>query len=183
MNVPDLGVELAGTVEFADDVGMDALGTELVRGNGERGASEFVPVEPKLDVLFKLWLGVRLEGPVTVELAEDGETDALGMELVRGKGERGASEFVPVEPKLEVLLDIWLDVRLAGGVTVELAEDWETDALATELVMWNAGGGLSEFVTVEPTLDVMFELELGVILGGGAVTVEFTGGTIEPLAE
>lgn len=34
-----------------------------------RSLSELVPVEPRLDVTFKLMLGVKLGGAVTVEFA------------------------------------------------------------------------------------------------------------------
>jgi hypothetical protein len=51
-----------------------------------------VPVEPRLEVMFKLALGVTLGGRVTEEF-DDGVIDALilagGVESVRGNGERG----------------------------------------------------------------------------------------------
>jgi hypothetical protein len=47
-----------------------------------------VPVEPRLDVIFILELGVTLGGVVTDEL-EGGTMEPETVELVRGKGERG----------------------------------------------------------------------------------------------
>lgn len=46
-----------------------------------RSLSEFVPVEPRLLVTFKLTLGVRLGGAVTVELV-GGTIERLIAELV-----------------------------------------------------------------------------------------------------
>jgi hypothetical protein len=95
-----------------------------------------VPVEPKLEVVFKLALGVTLGGKVTVTVSEefeDGTIDALalagGVESVRGKGERGSSELVPMEPRLEVMFRLALGVTL-GGTVVDEFEDCTIDALA-----------------------------------------------------
>jgi hypothetical protein len=84
-----LGVTLARTtiVEF-EGVTIAPLIVELVSGKGERGWSELVPVEPRLDVIFMLELGVALGGAVTDEL-EDGVMEPETVESVRGKGERG----------------------------------------------------------------------------------------------
>jgi hypothetical protein len=95
-----------------------------------------VPVEPKLEVMFKLALGVTLGGSVAVttgtEELEDGTIDALalagGVESVRGNGERGWSELVPVEPRLEVTFKLALGVTLGGRVTEEF-DDGVIDAL------------------------------------------------------
>jgi cyanate lyase len=186
-----LGVTLGGAVteEFEDGV-IDALilagGVESINGKGERGWSELVPVEPKLEVMFTLALGVTLGGAVNEEF-EDGVIDALilagGVELVNGKGERGWSELVPVEPKLEVMFALALGVTLGGAVTDEF-DDSTIDALmlagGVELVNGNGERGWSELVPVEPKLEVMFALALGVKLGG-AVTDEFDESTIDAL--
>jgi hypothetical protein len=148
VKVPDIGVELAGAVEFADAGGIDALAPELVSGKGERGESELVPIDTALDVTFRLLLGVPLGGIATeiFELALgvtlgritavefDGVTIApLIVELVKGKGERGWSELVPVEPKLDVTLMLALGVTLGGAVTDEL-EGGTMEPLTVELV-------------------------------------------------
>jgi hypothetical protein len=86
-----------------------------------------VPVDPRLDVILTLELGVTLGGAVTDEL-EDGAMEPETVELVRGKGERGWSELVPVEPKLEVMFALALGVILGGAVTEEF-EDAIIEAL------------------------------------------------------
>jgi cyanate lyase len=141
-----------------------------------------VPVDPRLDVILTLELGVTLGGAVTDEL-EDGAMEPETVELVRGKGERGWSELVPVEPKLEVMFALALGVILGGAVTEEF-EDTIIEALIlardVELVRGKGERGWSELVPVEPKLEVMFALALGVILGG-AVTEEFEDAIIEAL--
>jgi hypothetical protein len=189
-----MGVELAGEVEFADAGGTDALAPELVSGKGERGCSELVPVDPKLEVMFKLLLGVTLGGMVTetFELVlgvtlgrittvefEDEIIGPLTVELVRGKGERGCSELVPVEPKLDVMFMLTLGVILGEAVT-DAFEGGAIDPLTEELVSGKGERGSSELVPVEPKLEVMFKLALGVTLGG-AVTEKFEDCTIDTL--
>jgi hypothetical protein len=127
VKIPDLGVELAGAVEFADgggtnaDVEMLALPLGDGMGKGERGESEFVPVEPletgavgKTSVEFA---GGVMDALTILEFV-DGVMDALTMlEFVDGvidaltldddgigNGERGASELVPVDPRDDVML-------------------------------------------------------------------------------
>jgi hypothetical protein len=145
-----------------------------------------VPVEPRLEVRFALALGVILGGAVTEEF-EDGVIDALilagSVELVNGKGDRGWSELDPVEPKLEVMFALALGVTLVRAVTYSV-EDGVIDALilagGVELVSGKGDRGWSELDPVEPKLEVMFALALGVILGG-AVTEEFDDCTIDAL--
>jgi hypothetical protein len=157
---------------------MEALTVELVRGNGERGFSELVPVEPTLEVKLKLALGVTLGGAVVDEFT-GGTLALLTLELGRGNGERGLSELVPVEPMLEVKFKLLLGVTLGGAVVDEFTGG-TTDPLMVELVSGNGERGLSEFVPVEPKLEVKFKLALGVTLGG-TVTETFVDGTGEPL--
>jgi hypothetical protein len=137
-----------------------------------------VPVDPRLDVILTLELGVTLGGAVTDEL-EDGAMEPETVELVRGKGERGWSELVPVEPRLVVIFMLELGVTLGGAVTDEL-EDGTMEPETVELVRGKGERGWSELVPVEPKLEVMFALALGVILGG-AVTEEFEDAIIEAL--
>lgn len=112
-------------MELADagGIALETLKLELGVGigNGERGASELVPVEPKDVVILALGLGVMLGGTVssddgTVELADAGgialETLKLELGVGMGNGERGASEFVPVEAKDVVILSLELGVML-----------------------------------------------------------------------
>jgi hypothetical protein len=91
--------------------------------------------------------------------------------------------LVPVEPRLEVRFALALGVILGGAVTEEF-EDGVIDALilagGVELVNGKGDRGWSELDPVEPRLEVMFALALGVILGG-AVTEEFDDCTIDAL--
>jgi hypothetical protein len=137
-----------------------------------------VPVDPRLDVILTLELGVTLGGAVTDEL-EDGAMEPETVELIRGKGERGWSELVPVEPRLVVIFMLELGVTLGGAVADEL-EDGTMEPETVELVRGKGERGWSELVPVEPKLEVMFALALGVILGG-AVTEEFEDAIIEAL--
>jgi hypothetical protein len=139
-------------------------------------------MEPKLDVIFMLALGVTLGGAVTDEL-KGGTMEPLTDELVSGKGERGASELVPVDPKLDVTLKLALGVTLGGAVTEEF-EEGVIDALmlagGVELVSGKGERGWSELLPVEPRLEVMFALALGVTLGGALID-EFEDCTIDAL--
>ena len=147
-------------VEFVDGTGELALPTgvdELVRGNGERGASELVPVDLRLDVVFALGVDtgtvklkeletntrVELEGgtaelmvPTGVVALEDGP-GVLALptgvdELVRGKGLRGSSELVPVEP---VETEATGPVELAEGVIMPLLPVAEEVYVLPEIVI------------------------------------------------
>jgi hypothetical protein len=152
--VPTEVVELVdGTGELALPTGVD----ELVRGNGERGASELVPVDLRLDVMFVLGVDagtvklkeletntrVELEGgtaelmaPTGVVALEDGP-GVLALptgvdELVRGKGLRGSSELVPVEP---VETEATGPVELAEGVIMPLLPVAEEVYVLPEIVI------------------------------------------------
>jgi hypothetical protein len=174
-----VGVALGGgVVDEFDDGTMEALTVELVRGNGERGFSELVPVEPTLEVKLKLALGVTLGGAVVDEFT-GGTIAPLTLELGRGNGDRGLSELVPVEPTLEVKFKLALGVTLGGAVVDEFTGG-TTDPLMVELVSGNGERGLSEFVPIDPKLDVTFKLELGITLGG-TVTEALVDGIADPL--
>jgi hypothetical protein len=177
MEIPVKGIEGVGAVEFADDGGIVPL-TELVRGNGERGLSELVHDEHRLDVTFRLLVGVTLGGAV-VEKFDDGAIEPLTVELVSGNGERGLSELVQLEQMLEVVLRLALGVTL-GGLVAEEFKGGTIDALTVELVRGNGERGLSELVQLEQMLEVILRLALGVILGG-TVTEILEDGTTEPL--
>lgn len=275
-----------GTVELADDGGieLETLRLELGVGigNGERGASEFVPVETKDVVMLALELGVMLGGTVSEELNE-GVTEALtvetartevngtvmfalelekrldgmvaetfedgtielllgrGVELVRGNGDRGSSELVPVDPRLletltlgvdgstvrVIVLELTMIVEFSDGAgvltlpievaefsdgagvltlpikvvefsdgaglltvpteVVELADGTAELVLPTgvdELVRGNGERGASELVPVDPRLDVMFAMgvDAGTVKLKELETntrVELEGGTAE----
>jgi hypothetical protein len=161
VKIPIRGVELAGTVEFAEAGGikLDALLLTLGvgRGNGERGSSEFDPVEPVDSVMLELALGVMLGGEVIVEL-EDSVIDPLTV-----------VEFARAEVKTVVMFELGLGDPL-GGIVTEAFEDGTIDPLlgsGVELVRGNGVRGASELVPVDTRL--VEALALGV--DGGTIKV------------
>lgn len=100
-------------------------------GKGERGSSEFVPVEPRDVVTFELGLGDKLGGTVIDEFA-DGVIDALTVETARA------------ELKIKEVFKLGLGVPL-GGIVNETFEDGTIDPLilgtGVELVRGNGERG------------------------------------------
>jgi hypothetical protein len=151
-----------------------------------------VPVEPKLEVVFKLALGVTLGGKVTVTVSEefeDGTIDALalagGVESVRGKGERGSSELVPMEPRLEVMFRLALGVTL-GGTVVDEFEDCTIDALAlaggVESVREDGVRGPElSLVPVEPMDIGLVGTDDGALVDGVIIPIGVGTGFVGPL--
>jgi hypothetical protein len=138
-----------------------------------------VPVDPKLEVMFRLALGVALGGIVTVTLRLP-----LGVAL-GGIGIVTVMFKLPIGVALigivTVTFKLLLGVTLGRTTTVEF-EGVMITSLTVELVRGKGERGWSELVPVEPKLNVMLTLALGVTLGG-AVTDEFEGGTIDPLTD
>jgi hypothetical protein len=156
---------------------------ELGMGNGIRGASEFVPIELEGTVPFKVGIGVALGGTTTTVVFVKGNAlllNSIGAdELGIGKGERGESEFVPVEPVLTVAFVLRLGVALTGVdmVIEKLAEGGMMPLLPvadeTAVLPWT--------VKVVPPLEKdTSTLGVGARLGE-LMAVEFTsGGGITP---
>jgi hypothetical protein len=181
VNVPVPGVELAGVVEFTDAGGIDVLTPELVSGKGDRGWSELVPVDPRLEVMFKLALGVALGGIVTVifELPLGVALGGIGIVTVMFKLAFGVT--LGGIGIVTVMFKLALGVTLGRTTTVEF-EGITIASLTVELVRGKGERGWSELVPIEPKLVVMLTLALGVTLGGTVID-EFEGGTMRPLTD
>jgi hypothetical protein len=182
-----------GSTLLLTSTGADELGI----GNGERGESEFVPIEAVLIVLFMVGLGVSTGSTTTIVVFAKGSTMLLASigadELGIGNGERGESEFVPIEtvPIGAVLIVLFMlgavlivlfmfGLGVSTGSTTTIVVFTKGSALLStagtgELGMGNGERGESEFVPIESVLIeavliVTFMLGLGVALGGTTTT-------------
>jgi hypothetical protein len=194
-----------GSTLLLTSTGADELGI----GNGERGESEFVPIEAVLIVLFMVGLGVSTGSTTTIVVFAKGSTMLLASigadELGIGNGERGESEFVPIEtvPIGAVLIVLFMlgavlivlfmfGLGVSTGSTTTIVVFTKGSALLStagtgELGMGNGERGESEFVPIESVLIeavliVTFMLGLGVTLGSTTTTtatVVFVTGSTE----
>jgi hypothetical protein len=179
-----------GSTLLLTSTGADELGI----GNGERGESEFVPIEAVLIVLFMVGLGVSTGSTTTIVVFAKGSTMLLASigadELGIGNGERGESEFVPIEtvPIGAVLIVLFMfGLGVSTGSTTTIVVFTKGSALLStagtdELGMGNGERGESEFVPIETVLIgavliVLFMLGLGVSTGSTTTIVVFTKGS------